>query len=681
MTFSGLGAWINQKSAPLAMMGVALATVLAVGLILRCASFNSDLSAILPLPSEERAQQETLLRGFAPLTGATTLAVETSDLGQILPQFEGAILDLWLADGVASVASLLALPRAPNAGTPEEPLAGLNPDAPMVRAVMAPDRSLTLVTILWTAEATAAQRAASTAQFVATLQTTARVTDISPDALSQTMAKALQDDQMRLMAVSVALCIALALWVMGGWRAALTVTVPPILGVIWAVALISALGIALNPLLMVVPTILLVLGVADAIHFAHAMAQAHARLPAAQAAWAGFKQTWPAAVLTSLSTGLAFALMALLAPTALADLAVFGVIGLIAQTLAVALGTTALFALLAPKHRPAQSGALVRLAHRALAHRRAVTAVTFAALTATAASVPMLGATHDIASSLPRGSAMAQLLQRIDTDLAGADRLFLITPAADPTPGLQQADLTRLAALMGLDATPNADAQALAGFESSDSAMLALPVPVSLLTPSDQIVAQAQTLHRAAQDRLAPAPVDIVGPSLTAAAEMPDLLFRLSLAFYLTAGVIGLGAWVILRSGRAALAFMAPNLLTLLSVSALFVVTGQPLTMTGAIVMTVAFGIAVDDTIHLMHRLHRTNRGAITHAVMAETLTQAAPPVWRTTILISAGFATLMLSSIPAIQGAGLVLALAAALALVFDLLVLPALLVGLRLR
>ena len=681
MIFSATADTINPKLPRAVLLLLAFVTLIGATVAAFTVSFRSDLDTLLTLPSAERDRQTAFLRDFPHLAQATTLAVEADSITALRDPLESALIDLWLAEGVAHVASILSLPGAATA-----PLSTLWQDDPLARTLLSQDQTLTLVTITWTPAASPVQQGEIIAAFAATLGPAARVTDISPQAVSRSLATALQADQTRLLLVSVSVCIVLALWVMGGWRAALVVTVPPLAGLILAIGLVSLLGVALNPLLMVVPTVLLVLGVADAIHFAHAMALARARLPVADAAWAGLRDTWPAAVLTSVSTGLAFGMMALMAPGALGELALFGLVGLGVQTGMVAAGTAALFAVLAPPPRREQLGfgRVSAMAGQALRRPRLIALGSGALLAVTALSLPLLTATHDLGASLPRDAPLTRLIARVDAELAGADRLFLVAPAADPSPGIQPEDARRLSALLasglGLEAPLDSTRpEAFDTLSAADGRALAVPVPMPLLAPSSRLEAQAQTLTRAARTRLGDQRVHLVGPSLTAAAEMPDLLFRLSLAFYATAALIGLGAWAMVRSARTALVFLVPNLLTMLSVSALFVLTGQALTMTGAIVLTVAFGIAVDDTIHLVHRLRRQGADPVTPSGMAATLAHAAPPVIRTTVLVGAGFATLVLSGIPAIQGAGLVLALAAGLALVFDLFVLPALLLGRR--
>jgi predicted RND superfamily exporter protein len=93
-------------------------------------------------------------------------------------------------------------------------------------------------------------------------------------------------------------------------------------------------------------------------------------------------------------------------------------------------------------------------------------------------------------------------------------------------------------------------------------------------------------------------------------------------------------------------------------------------------IAAVALGIVVDDTVHLMTAFERGVRNAgKVGAAIKSTLLEVGQPVMVTSVLLVAGFSTLILGSfLPTRQVGGLV-ALIVAAALVTDLVFLPAIL------
>lgn len=151
-----------------------------------------------------------------------------------------------------------------------------------------------------------------------------------------------------------------------------------------------------------------------------------------------------------------------------------------------------------------------------------------------------------------------------------------------------------------------------------------------------------------------------------------DLRNSLILAFVVIAGLILL----LFRSPRIALLCLIPNALPLLVGYALMGATGWILDPSPAVIFTVALGIAVDDTIHLVVRW-REEREQVEDRL--EAITRAVVHTGRavtiTTIVLAAGFGVNVLSSFPTMKVMALLGATVVTVALLCDLFVLPALL------
>ena len=94
-------------------------------------------------------------------------------------------------------------------------------------------------------------------------------------------------------------------------------------------------------------------------------------------------------------------------------------------------------------------------------------------------------------------------------------------------------------------------------------------------------------------------------------------------------------------------------------------------------VASVALGIAVDDTIHVYHGfIHRVRKGIRPVTALARTYRQAGRAVMTTTIILSAQFLILITSQFVPTTHFGLLTTIGLVAALVFDLILLPALLI-----
>jgi predicted RND superfamily exporter protein len=133
---------------------------------------------------------------------------------------------------------------------------------------------------------------------------------------------------------------------------------------------------------------------------------------------------------------------------------------------------------------------------------------------------------------------------------------------------------------------------------------------------------------------------------------------------------------VMWRSPSLALVSMVPNLAPVVLIFALMAVLGIWLDMATAMVASVAVGIALDDTIHVLHGYQAHRRaGCSTTWAIARVLRQRGRAVIATTLVLVAQFLLLAASGFQPTSIFGWLTAFGLIVALVFDLLVLPAIL------
>ncbi|MEZ4264913.1 MAG: MMPL family transporter [Myxococcota bacterium] len=158
----------------------------------------------------------------------------------------------------------------------------------------------------------------------------------------------------------------------------------------------------------------------------------------------------------------------------------------------------------------------------------------------------------------------------------------------------------------------------------------------------------------------------------TVSALITDLLRSFAVAFV----VITLLMIVLLRDIRLGLVAMVPNLLPIIYIMGFMGYANVPIDMSNLLIASIAIGLAVDDTIHLLHR-YKVNleaHGNVEDAIN-EALHHSGRAMTSTSLILAVGFFTYMGASLISLQRFGYLIGLTALLALVLDLIFGPALL------
>ncbi|MBI3801304.1 MAG: MMPL family transporter [Deltaproteobacteria bacterium] len=144
----------------------------------------------------------------------------------------------------------------------------------------------------------------------------------------------------------------------------------------------------------------------------------------------------------------------------------------------------------------------------------------------------------------------------------------------------------------------------------------------------------------------------------------------------LTAGVIFVLMTAMFLSVRVGLVAMVPNVFPLFVFFGLMGASGAELNFGTNIIASIALGVAVDDTIHIMMRLGATVRTTADqeHALL-ETLSTVGKPALYASVVLFLGFLTLSFSTFVPIRQFGLLSATTILVGLVGEIALLPALL------
>jgi predicted RND superfamily exporter protein len=124
------------------------------------------------------------------------------------------------------------------------------------------------------------------------------------------------------------------------------------------------------------------------------------------------------------------------------------------------------------------------------------------------------------------------------------------------------------------------------------------------------------------------------------------------------------------------------NTLPIFATGALLFLLGRGMQMTSVIALTVAFGIAVDDTIHYINRL--LVHGNPAHSLrsrLIEASREVGPVLIGTTLIVICGMSTTLTSGLPTVALFGYIAAITLVVAVIGDLVVKPALIAGVAKR
>lgn len=150
-----------------------------------------------------------------------------------------------------------------------------------------------------------------------------------------------------------------------------------------------------------------------------------------------------------------------------------------------------------------------------------------------------------------------------------------------------------------------------------------------------------------------------------------NMMQGLLIAFAVIAVIVGL----IFRSLRMVLISLVPNVIPLLMIGGLMGFMGINMTVSISIIFTIAFGIAVDDTIHFLSKLKlELMSGKSLPYAIKRSFISAGKAIIITSCILVAGFTTLVLSTFDATYYVGLFVSLTLVFAVVADLFLLPVL-------
>jgi len=168
--------------------------------------------------------------------------------------------------------------------------------------------------------------------------------------------------------------------------------------------------------------------------------------------------------------------------------------------------------------------------------------------------------------------------------------------------------------------------------------------------------------------------LDITGMSIMSAAAATSVIGQLNRSLLIAIAVVVAALALTFRSAKAAALSILPNMFALVAAGALLHVLGWGLEYAGIIALTVAFGLAVDDTIHFLNRYgQERSRLPTPPAATRETIRRIGPILVATTVILVFGMSVSAFSAVPPTALFGQLCIATVTFALLGDLVFLPA--------
>ncbi|MCA9549682.1 MAG: MMPL family transporter [Myxococcales bacterium] len=546
----------------------------------------------------------------------------------------------------------------------------------------------------------------------------------------EAIAAGIQKDTLLFFPAALVLLTVLMWIIFGDWiGAAVPIAVVSFSSAV-VVGWLALAGAELNMATATVPTIILVVGLADSVHILAELRRQFARSPDRQAALLATIESlaWPC-LLTSATSAVGFFALISSRVGPLRQFGVASAVGLIAAYLSSMLLTPLLLsALRYPRARTRQFPAAPTLG-RALsrfagwANQRLGLSLAFTGLLfgASVAAISHIKLDSDFVRYVDSEHRLRKDLAVLERTLGGVDTLEIIVDGPNPGYFKEPAgllvldrlvrDLRQLDEVSGVLSLP--DYLRLARSVMAGGA----PDPTGPLPETAEEVAQLElvdptTFSFLANDTLSQvrltlqirsmsseAMLDLVEvirqttnlalegtPARAAVTGLPPLFAQIVHnlvadaygSFGVAAVLILIAMWIGLRSLGMAIVTMVPNVLTVGLTFGTMSLLGLSFDTNSAFVACLGIGIAVDDTIHIAARYKRAREeGSPTPLSAAQyALTHAGYPVVLTSVLLAVGFSVLCLSSFAPTFRVGLLSAILVAYAVLLDLVLLPILLI-----
>ncbi len=682
--------------------------------------FHSDLAAYQDFAA--------LSEDFVSDTDDVIALVEAPDLAD--PKVAGAIsdfiLDAQFVPGVQAVISPLSLhvtigdgaaePLFPYPPLPEGEMAArldaARASEPALARMMAADRSAMIV-ILPISEVDDFDMSKRRDQIVTLTElgdragaaSGAQVRLAGYPVLRNAIADALIRDVLMLIVIGVVMGFSVAVLAFRSFRLALLTLPGPMAAVAITLALHGHLGVSINTMTINLPVLILVLSTSDAIHIGFERARQGGR-DTIRATVRAVRRVATACIFAAVTTAIAFGALAFSRSTIIAEMGWMGVVVTLASVAVVLLTQTVVlsvagrFSWFDPlferlhDHPPTGFGLghLPRLAFRA---PRRVAWIAMLFLVLSMLFYVQAAPRYSLMDGLRKTDPVRMVFDAVEAKVTPVSQYQVPVTSTDPEVIAQvKRDIAEETGEDGLAAGASAEGAGIRVADLPDALaqrVISRDGTKTLVSTPFRYVNGIETSAEAGRidAKLAGDPA-LVGVEIGRVTGLPVMSSRVasvvldeinrSLLIALISVSLLIMVW--LRNIRIALISMIPNMLPVTLVGAWLALSGGGIDFSNGMALTVAFGIAVDDTLHVLNRLHLS--GGVTRIRrrrLRAVFDEVSPALITTSVLLVFGMIGTLFAHNEGVAIFGRITILVYILALIADLLVLPAALIIFRRR
>ncbi len=531
-----------------------------------------------------------------------------------------------------------------------------------------------------------------------------------------TILDTLINDQVRLTLLGLAFGALIAMLFFRSVIAAFVCAVPPMLTAIWSVGMFGIAGIPITYLTTILPMLALVLAYADGIVLYHRWNKLNSS-PAASGnidQRANLKEAvlkiGPASALTSLTTAFAISSFAMSSSEALVEFAWVGVILVVFAFLAVIVGIPVLGIWLMKiglikQHEQKQSNALIGELSRKIYESKPMS-ISLAAFVSVIAMFYVhfaLQPDYRVTDYLPAESNSLKAEEISNEIFGGRSLIFFSVPVVEDGAMQSQLNRKRLGEVTEHLSDDFKESRVFSlhslwqNFEDSTIAKIAIQLEtasettrqgyiskdgnrmlVSFRTATSRSIIETGELVKDIKQSLNKLPyadkIIITGFPVLLATEFTaiinDLRTSLLVAVFLGVALIGLAT----RSWFLAVVAAMPNLFPILVTELIIYMRGGSINITEVIALTLAFGIAIDNAVHVINVFNNERgNGKDVQTALRDAILEVAPALGASTLIICASTAVILTSILPILSIIGELIIAILVIALITNLTILPA--------
>ncbi len=693
--------------------------------------FSGENIEILRDSSQELANYDELLANFRDFNNDAVVLMRLENLATVegIETFRELNFEFQLDDRVESILSIFSLVKF---GGPEEgwqsalsaefesdeqvlqELKQLAIDIPSSQSLFSKNFDSAVMVVYTKASAIEDSNVRDTMQGLAALgkefeTDTIKISIAGQPAIRSDLIRSIASDIVYLAPIAVLLCALLAFILFRQPLAMVLCALPSLLAIIWFLGGAGLTGTSLNFLTNILPVLLIVIIFADTLHlYIKWQSKAAKSKDPNQAMEETLLEVGPACAVSSITTAAALLSLCLSGNNGLYELGIVGALGVIGGFIAimVSLPVATYWGLrfgFAPKVTAASRlSAIAGPAMRLLAWRKTVLAMGLVLCVTGLYAHANIDSRFRLIDYLGTSSEVGQSEGYIDQTYSGTTPLFTIIEM-DDTKRLDHPDnenrlYDTISAIT--DVFPAGSFYSLADFAdeikkaggelnaelidelprflssrfiSEDKSQVLVTIFSSANLSASEMQERLFRLQSAIGERGLSDVVRITGYPVLSGVVAPRLMdnLRVSLliAVFLSIIIIAVAA----QSIRYGLVCLVPNLLPIVMVELILFLMGIPLNLSITVALTVAFGIAVNDSVHMLNQYMINRKDHDNSTAVLGALKDVTPAIFSTTLILSGGLLIMSFSSLPAMAVFSVVVILTLVFAFLADMFQLPA--------